>query len=104
MAHKVSKARREEGIVYYMWCPGCQFYHVFGPTWSFNGDMERPTFSPSLLSNPSWPERRCHLLVRDGRIEFLSDCWHALAGQTVEMEDDDRLRADQTAPQEEPHA
>lgn len=31
--------------------------------------------------------RVCHSFVRDGKIEFLSDCTHRLAGQTVEMED-----------------
>ena len=30
---------------------------------------------------------RCHSFVREGRIEFLSDCTHALAGQTVELPD-----------------
>ena len=29
----------------------------------------------------------CHSFVRDGRIEFLSDCTHELAGQTVELEE-----------------
>ena len=28
----------------------------------------------------------CHSFVADGRIQFLSDCTHALAGQTVELE------------------
>lgn len=27
----------------------------------------------------------CHSFVRDGKIQFLSDCTHALAGQTVEL-------------------
>jgi hypothetical protein len=27
----------------------------------------------------------CHSFVRDGRIEFLSDCTHAMAGQTVDL-------------------
>lgn len=29
----------------------------------------------------------CHSFIRDGRIEFLSDCTHALAGQTVDLPD-----------------
>jgi len=32
-------------------------------------------------------EYRCHSFVRDGRIEFLSDCTHALKGQTVDLPD-----------------
>ncbi len=27
----------------------------------------------------------CHSFVRDGRIEFLGDCTHKLAGQTIEL-------------------
>lgn len=27
----------------------------------------------------------CHSFVRDGQIEFLSDCTHALAGKTVSL-------------------
>ena len=82
------------------------------PGWEFNGDFERPTLSPSVLvrrghycNNPpvpgdcacdfqqrfpdeepwDWPCGVCHSFVRDGRIEFLTDCTHALAGQTVEL-------------------
>ncbi|MGN6235007.1 DUF6527 family protein [Dyella sp.] len=57
--------------------------------WTFNGDMQRPTFSPSL--NTWWggkdgiPLHRCHSFIREGRIEFLPDSTHALAGQTVEL-------------------
>lgn len=72
-------------------CPGCGFYHAFtieradsGPLWAWNGDMVKPTFSPSLLVNGS-TENRCHLFVRDGNIEFLDDCWHGLRGKTVPM-------------------
>ena len=56
--------------------------------WGFNGDMERPTFSPSVLTTMPVNDRQaftCHKFIRDGRIEFLSDCSHALAGQTVEL-------------------
>jgi hypothetical protein len=54
------------------------------PVWTFNGDLERPTFEPSLLCDQHDPAHRCHLFLRQGRIEYLSDCHHALAGQTVE--------------------
>jgi hypothetical protein len=30
-------------------------------------------------------ERVCHSFVTDGKIQFLGDCTHALAGQTVEL-------------------
>ena len=57
--------------------------------WEFNGDLDRPTFAPSILSHTTWgPERRpicCHSYVRDGRIQFLHDCTHPLAGQTLDL-------------------
>lgn len=59
------------------------------PTWGFNGDLERPTFTPSILTSATHGEERtpfrCHSFVRDGRIEFLSGCTHALAGQTLDL-------------------
>lgn len=80
------------------WCPGCSAGHTItfggGETWSWDGDVERPTFAPSVLvngvRNPETPEwnaahPRCHTFVRAGRIEYLSDCEHDLAGQTVDM-------------------
>lgn len=72
----------------YFECPGCKGIHGITTApgrWTFNGDVERPTFSPSVLC--SWPPNpdRCHSFVRDGRIEFLSDCTHSLAGQMVDL-------------------
>lgn len=73
-------------------CPGCGYDHPFhvgggpGKDWSWNGSLVSPTFSPSLLVNGSAPGQRCHLFVRDGKIEYCSDCDHALAGKTVDME------------------
>jgi hypothetical protein len=92
-------------------CPGCDEMHMIrvdaahGPSWTWNGDAERPTFSPSVLvrgykmseegmamwmrDEPPPGDRYpgqdtvCHSFVTDGQIAFLSDCTHALAGQTV---------------------
>lgn len=68
-------------------------YHAYtvgdvasGPSWQWNGDMEKPTFNPSLLVRIG-DDRQCHLFVRDGMIEFLGDCHHELKGKTVEMEE-----------------
>lgn len=90
------------------YCPGCEGYHGIsihppGPVWQFNGDLERPTFSPSLRVEMG-PEcdqetglkkndmnRLCHSFIRDGNIEFLSDCTHELAGKVVEIPDIDKL-------------
>ena len=100
-------------------CPGCGDHHVIptitkldnGAIWSFNGNVNAPTFSPSLLvrsghyapykkeSDACWctydqehPEEPsgfscyiCHSFVTDGKIQFLGDCTHHLKGQTVEL-------------------
>lgn len=77
-------------------CPGCGWTHrlntdpnVGRPCWTFNGSLEEPTISPSINA---WREygsnretQRCHSFVRDGQIEFLSDCTHDLRGQTVDL-------------------
>jgi hypothetical protein len=72
-------------------CPGCGYGHpVSTPRWVWNGDTERPTFSPSILTGadaPDYTERRCHSYIKDGQIQFLPDCWHELKGQTVDLPD-----------------
>lgn len=70
-------------------CPGCGNWHSFDHRWTFNGDFEKPTFSPSMLVNQHDPKSRCHSFVRDGKIQFLSDCFHKYAGQTLDLEDID---------------
>lgn len=80
---------------YQLRCPGCGnpaekgfdpfAVHTFNSTWTYNGDADKPTISPSLLVTGHDPNYRCHSFVRDGRIEFLSDCSHSLAGQTVDL-------------------
>jgi hypothetical protein len=75
-------------------CPACNEEHVL-KGWTFNGNADRPTFSPSVLvsyngadadaANGAGLPSRCHSYVREGRIQFLPDCSHALKGQTVDL-------------------
>lgn len=65
---------------YWFICPGCKEGHAFNEGWEFNGDFEKPPFNPSLFCTG---RKRCHSYVREGNIQFLSDCDHELAGQTV---------------------
>jgi hypothetical protein len=70
-------------------CPGCEcahFVRVAGtpPCWQWNGKLDKPTFSPSILVNYG-DGRICHSFVTDGRIQFLGDSSHALKGKTVEI-------------------
>lgn len=79
------------------------------PVWGFNFNFDRPTFTPSLKVTSGiyvpWAQdwRKtipvaehedyiknssiCHSFITDGRIQFLSDCTHALAGKTVDLPD-----------------
>ena len=99
------------------WCPGCAEMHTISVApgrWTWNGDKDRPTFSPSVLVTCGhyMPEHkpgdrcwctfdaeqiakgeepgpfkcfRCHSFVRDGQIQFLGDSTHELAGKTVPL-------------------
>lgn len=78
----------EHSKQYWFFCPGCQCSHAFTvPPWSFNGDVDKPTFAPSLMCNGHDAATRCHSFVKEGKIQFLQDCHHKLAGQTVDLPD-----------------
>lgn len=74
-------------------CPGCEEHHVLpiNPGWRWNGDLALPTLAPSVRVTYSGEDDGkpvhtcCHSFVRDGRIEFLSDCTHKMAGLTVDL-------------------
>lgn len=59
------------------------------PVWGWNGDRYNPTFSPSILTRLPWGEDRQeirnHVFVKNGIIQYLSDCTHELAGKSVEL-------------------
>lgn len=71
------------------YCPGCKCSHALNSTWKFNGNYDKPTVSPSVLvrwyNSEKKEEARCHSFIKDGMIQFLSDCTHELKGQTVEL-------------------
>src|SRR5271155_3935094 len=75
-------------------CPGCGYGHSFRvggdpsrPQWKWNGSLDKPTFTPSLLVNQFEPNARCHSIVTDGVIFFCSDSYHNLRGSNVELPD-----------------
>jgi hypothetical protein len=114
---KILRDTTDNGLMF--WCPGCNEAHRIRhgdssrPCWTWNGDAEKPTFTPSVLVTsghymhgdtpgncycdvkqriPDWEDNgwkciRCHSFVTDGQIQFLSDCSHAMAGQTVPLPD-----------------
>lgn len=85
----------EGGRIVLFHCPGCGHAHPFKidtpqeneAIWAWDGNFDRPNFTPSLLCNKDYPEVRCHLHVTDGKIIYSEDCFHKLAGQTVELPD-----------------
>lgn len=90
---KLIPFRLHDGTLYGygFWCPACQNVHafnvaVFQPLWSFDGNMESPTFGPSLRMIGG---NNCHLFVQQGMISYCPDSGHALAGKIVPMVDFD---------------
>lgn len=109
VADKDSKGNHPDFV---FWCPGCVCGHGVWTTkrngvsavWSFNDNMEKPTFNPSILvrhkrdvtddeakrimsgEKLDIPETVCHSFVRDGCIQYLGDCTHEFAGKTIPME------------------
>jgi hypothetical protein len=106
------KVRKTDNGSYTFLCPGCNEQHEVyvdvphhnGSRWGFNGNVDKPTFTPSLVimtghyvnGQPQPPNcwlcneghnfcYRCHSFITDGKIQFLSDCTHSLANQTVEL-------------------
>lgn len=94
----------DPAITYRCPCGASHTLRVSGshtPRWTWNGDRERPTISPSVNYTEAacsddcdvceeghhLPEFRCHSFVHEGRVQFLADSTHALAGQTVDMKD-----------------
>lgn len=82
------------------WCPGCERMHVIPDTWTFNGDVNAPTFGPSVrisYNGSDADERResgrrapsacCHYILTGGVINFCGDCTHPLVGQPVPLPD-----------------
>jgi hypothetical protein len=100
---QVSQFLRKAATGYIHFCPACSDAHMFtteGATaWTFNGDVERPSFSPSMLirwgrfADPSYkPEPgeddlsgTCHYFLKVGQLAYCSDSTHELAGKTVPL-------------------
>lgn len=89
--------------------------HAINSTWQFDGNVDAPTFSPSVLvtsghyvsthkpgsacwctfnekriaEGKSTPFKcgRCHTFIKGGMVQFLDDCTHEFAGQTVPLPD-----------------
>lgn len=89
--------RAQHGYGHY--CPGCEGMHIIPDTWEFDGNLDKPTFSPSVkieyndrdagtrrLPGPGRsPYRTCHYFLRAGELRFCGDSTHPLSGKTVPL-------------------
>ena len=103
---QVSSVLRRVKGGYAHWCPACEEAHVLPDTWSFDGDLERPSFSPSFkhegvrrVFDPDgrwtgeWVRNAdgsvvpftCHYNLKAGILEFCQDCTHSMANSRVPL-------------------
>lgn len=113
LVHKVEPS--PTGPDFLFWCDGCHCAHgiwtiqrnASNAIWTFNGNLEKPTVSPSIkIEYPAWeppvtPENMdkwranpwhqtkktyiCHCVINDGVINYGADSTHGLSGQTLPM-------------------
>lgn len=118
LSKKLKQARPN---VYMHWCPACKCQHFFytnggnegKPSWGFNGNLESPSFSPSMhihydeptmddseldrlmklretdksIVVPSVRITTCHYYLTAGKLIYMTDCPHELRGHTVDLPD-----------------
>lgn len=104
---KVSPYLRRTEVGYTHWCPGCEQMHPLPDSWTFNGDVNKPTFTPSFKQSGykrimtedghwtgqwGWSDELdgpvpfiCHYILTAGILNFCADCSHKLAGQKVPL-------------------
>lgn len=80
-------------------CPGCALdgstgLHILSvtsssvtsPSWGWDGNLEAPTLSPSILTGKG-TDRICHSFLKAGLFEFLTDSTHAFSGKKIAIPD-----------------
>lgn len=91
---QVSPVLRRGGSGYFHWRPACERMHPLPDTWTFDGNLKQPTFSPSFRQMQVRAGKDCHYNITTGRIVWHADSWHGRSGiesmtllDTVAMED-----------------
>lgn len=102
---QVSSTLRRGDAGYSHWCPGCDEMHVLPDTWAFDGNLEKPTFTPSFKHSGvqrvfdagkwtgEWKRDAsgntvafvCHYILTVGVLNFCTDSTHDLAGKAVPL-------------------
>lgn len=107
MGQASAKMRRTtDGFAW--WCPACFEMHPLPSGWTFDGNLDAPTFSPSFKhtgkmavkdADGEWTgewvrdadgkpkDWCCHYVVTAGQVAYCGDCTHGMAGQTIPMPD-----------------
>lgn len=97
--------RAEHG--YGHWCPGCGEMHIIPDSWTFDGNIDAPSFNPSVKISSGatavvdaegrwtgeWIRDAaglpvpycCHYFLHAGVLKFCSDCTHSLASKDVPL-------------------
>jgi hypothetical protein len=105
---QISAKMRSVAGGFVWWCPACGEPHPLPSSWTFDGNLEAPTFSPSFKHTGvqtvkddkgewtgEWVKDAsgavvpwcCHYVVTAGQVAYQGDCTHAMASQTVPMPD-----------------
>lgn len=95
--NQVSPVLRRAADRYFHWCPACEEMHPLPDSWTFDGNVNKPTFAPSFKHtglrtvnvNGRWTgewvrdldtglpiDGTCHYIITNGMIQFCSDSWH----------------------------
>ena len=96
---------RKESYGYAHWCPACEETHIIPNGHKFDGNMEVPTFSPSIKHSGkqtvkvdgkwtvAWMlgsdgraiDYVCHYSLIAGQLGYYSDSTHASAGKSIPL-------------------
>lgn len=96
MSSKLVKHESPGILGYSHWCSACKHCHTFyiqcnNHTWTFDGNVNSPTFSPSMLEYYTQKngERKtlCHYILTSEVMNYCGDSPHELSGKSVPLED-----------------
>lgn len=95
---KLSDALRSVERGHSHWCPACEEMHLIPSSWQFDGNVESPTFTPSVRITYNGPDAGkdrgdlsrapyacCHYNLSAGRLVFHDDSTHPYGGCTVPL-------------------
>jgi hypothetical protein len=103
----MSKAKEISGDpgTYQIFCPGCKTTHeintqrknLSGAQWSLSGDLNSPSFSPSInirsgnyvagYEQEVFEDHSsiCHFFITNGMIQYCGDSTHEFSGKTITL-------------------